>query len=153
MLAPADFNWRTFRREGDAYLCRLGLSDAVALYAVATLYVREFNEFRRGNTWNAKRFRWESERCRTRSYQSCLGVKMSEDWRGKLAVSWAAVHGETAARWTPALESALLTLRRQGASYRQIAKKMGKTKAAIQARVRYLQLGRRLRVPESGHGA
>lgn len=74
----------------------------------------------------------------------CKGKPHSPRWRYNLALAYASHHGLSAPSWTDVLEAELLALRKHGHSYRQIAKIMGKTKAAIQARVRYLRLGRRL---------
>lgn len=72
------------------------------------------------------------------------GKKFKARHRYNLARAWASFHGLDAPVWTDVKEGELLRLRAQGLSYRKIASAMGKTKAAIAARVRYLALGRRL---------
>lgn len=72
------------------------------------------------------------------------GKSKSARWRYNLAVSYARNNGLAAPAWTDVLEAELLSYRIEGLSYRKIAVLMGKTKASIQARVRYLRLGRRL---------
>lgn len=72
------------------------------------------------------------------------GQKKSPRWRYNLALSYAKNNELEAPAWTDVLEGQLEALCALGFSYRQIAKVMGKSKNAIQARVRYLRLGRRL---------
>ncbi len=74
----------------------------------------------------------------------CKGRAHSPRWRNNLALSYARHHELSEPAWTDLKEAQLLAFRAEGKSYRQIARLMGKTKAAIQARVRYLSLGRRL---------
>lgn len=79
----------------------------------------------------------------TEKYVTQLGPH-SPRHRYNIACAYARVRGLGGPVWTDVLEAELLEHRRNGLSYRKIAKIMGKTKPAIQARVRYLKLGRRL---------
>ena len=82
--------------------------------------------------------------------------RLRNDWaRGKshspthryhLALAYAKAHELDEPAWTDIKESLLLELRTQGHSYTQCARIMGKNKNSIQARVRYLRLGRRLHI-------
>lgn len=77
------------------------------------------------------------------------GKKFKPRHRYNLAVAYAKHHGLGEPAWTDVKEAKLLHLRSKGLSYSQCAEVMEKTKAAIQARVRYLALGRRLSVQQA----
>lgn len=72
------------------------------------------------------------------------GLKHKPMHRYNLAKSWASVRGLAEVAWTDVKEALLIEMRKQGMSYTQIGKQMGKSKASIASRVRYLRLGRRL---------
>lgn len=57
----AAIDWDRLRREGDAYLRRLGLPEEIAVYAVAKLYVLNWKKWRSGRKWQPKRKRWETD--------------------------------------------------------------------------------------------
>ena len=80
----------------------------------------------------------------TARFKTCLGKPHSPQRRYNIARAYAAVRGLPGPVWTDVSEAELLEHRKNGLSYRKIARLMGRTKAAIQARVRYLKLGRRL---------
>ena len=77
-------------------------------------------------------------------FKTALGKPHSPAHRYSLACSYARARGLSGPVWTDISEAELIEYRKNGLSYRKIARLMGRTKAAIQARMRYLKLGRRL---------
>lgn len=73
------------------------------------------------------------------------GKHFSPRHRYNLAISYARRIGSPTPIWTDVLEAELLRLRALGRSYREIGKAINRTKNQVQARARYLALGRRLK--------
>lgn len=72
-----------------------------------------------------------------------LGKRFTPRHRYNLASAYAMQHGLSGPAWTDVTEAELLAMRTAGNSYGNIASALGKTKAAVQMRVRYLSKGRR----------